>query len=65
MTWELYEVWAEDDLGHEELVDTTKSLKEAKTLAKMTLEQEGAEAVIIYQETLDGNTVEIERLTLY
>ena len=65
MTWELYEVWAEDDIGHEELVDTTKSLKEAKELAKNQLEQEGIEAVIIYQETETGDTVEIERLTLY
>lgn len=65
MTWELYEVWAEDDLGHEELVDTTKSLKEAKELAITQLEMEGIEAVTIYQETETGDTVEIERLTLY
>ena len=37
MTWELYEVWAEDQDGHQELVDTTKSLKEATDLAKKTL----------------------------
>lgn len=65
MTWELYEVWTEDDLGHEELVDTTKSLKEAKELALSQLEMEGIEAVIIYQEIDTGDTVEIERLTLY
>ena len=65
MTWELYEVWAEDDIGHEELVDTTKSLKEAKELAITQLEMEGIEAVTIYQETETGDTVEIERLTLY
>ena len=65
MTWELYEVWAEDDVGHEELVDTTRSLKEAKELAKNHLEAEGVEAVTIYQETETGDTVEIERLTLY
>ena len=33
MTWELYEVWSEVD-GHEELIDTTKSRKEAIQLAK-------------------------------
>ncbi len=38
MTWERYEVWSEDDVGHQELVDTTNSLKEAKELAKNTLE---------------------------
>ena len=65
MTWELYEVWSEDDLGHEELVDTTKSLKEAKELAISQLEMEGIEAVTIYQETETGDIVEIERLTLY
>jgi len=65
MTWELYEVWTEDDIGHEELVDTTKSLKEAKALAREQLEMEGIEAVTIYQETEAGDTVEIERLTLY
>ena len=65
MTWELYEVWTEDELGHEELVDTTKSLKEAKELAVSQLEMEGIEAVTIYQETETGDIVEIERLTLY
>ena len=65
MTWELYEVWSEDDIGHQELVDTTKSLKEAKELAKNTLELEGIEAVTIFQELDNGDTVEIERLTLY
>ena len=65
MTWELYEVWSEDDIGHQELVETTKSLKEAKELAQNTLELEGIEAVIIFQELDNGDTVEIERLTLY
>lgn len=65
MTWELYEVWTEDEIGHQELVDTTKSLKEAKELAISQLEMEGIEAVIIYQEIDTGDTVEIERLTLY
>lgn len=65
MTWELYEVWSEDDLGHEELIETTRSLKEAKELAVNHLEQEGIEAVTIYQETETGDIVEVERLTLY
>jgi hypothetical protein len=65
MNWELYEVWAEDDIGHQELVDTTKSLKEAQELAKLKIEDEGIEAVYIYRETEDGDLEEIERLTLY
>jgi hypothetical protein len=65
MTWELYEVWSEDDVGHQELVDTTNSLKEAKELAKNTLELEGIEAVTIFQELDNGDTIEIDRLTLY
>ena len=34
MTWELFEVWAVDEDDYEQLVDTTKSLKEARELAK-------------------------------
>jgi len=62
MSWELYEVWAEDDDGHEELVDTTQSLKEAKSLAQKTI-NEGAVAAWINQETGDGDFREIDRLT--
>ena len=29
MNWELYEVWAEDEDGHEELIDTTNSRSQA------------------------------------
>lgn len=60
MTWELYEVWSEDDHGHEELIDTTKSHKEAKALAKKAL-NEGAVVSWIYRETGDGDFEEIER----
>jgi hypothetical protein len=62
MTWELYEVWSEDDIGHQELVETTKSLKEAKTLAEKSLD-DGALVAIIYQETGDSDQKEILRLT--
>lgn len=64
MTWELYEVWTEDSVGHQELVDTTKSLKEAQLLAKKSLEEEEIEISMIFQETEDGDIIEIERLTL-
>jgi hypothetical protein len=61
MTWELYEVWSDTE-GHEELVETTKSKKEAVALAKKTL-GEGADEVWICRETGDGDYDEIERLT--
>ena len=63
MTWELYEVWTEDEIGHQDLLDTTKSYKEAEVLAQQAL-VEGAYIVLIYKETEDGDTEEIERLTL-
>ncbi len=61
MSWELYEVW-HNDKGHEELVDTTKSLKEAKQLAEKTLEDLGGE-IFILLENRDGEMEEVERLT--
>jgi hypothetical protein len=61
MTWELYEVWTEDEDGHEELVDTTQSLKEAKDIAKTALVD--YPIAVIYKETEDGDIVEFERLT--
>jgi hypothetical protein len=58
MTWELYEVWAVID-GHDELIETTKSLKEAKQLAKKAL-NEGAEGTTIYKESADGDYEVVE-----
>lgn len=55
MTWELYEVWAVDTAGHEELIDTTKSLKEAREIAA------NEESAVIYREDAEGNLIEIER----
>ena len=60
MTWELYEVWSEDEIGHEELIETTKSRTQAFEIAKAQIEM-GALAAIVYQETEDGETVEIKR----
>lgn len=60
MRWELFEVVAVDDYGHEELVDTTKSLKEARELAKLAL-TDGAVEVIINRE-VDDVVEEVERL---
>jgi|LauGreDrversion4_2_1035121.scaffolds.fasta_scaffold557964_2 hypothetical protein len=61
MTWELYEVWAEEDDGHERLVDTTKSRKEAISLAKKTV-NEGAVLAKVFRETADGDYEEIDTI---
>jgi hypothetical protein len=61
MTWEFYEVWSVDDLGHEELVDTTQSLKEARLLAEQSL-TEYYTVCIIYKEDDNGDLVELERI---
>ena len=61
MSWELYEVWSVDSDGHEELIDTTKSLKEAQEIAGAALDEEDVSEVIIYKETEDGDLEEIER----
>lgn len=60
MNWELYEVWAVDEDGHEDLIDTTKSLKEAKQLAVESLDD--AVECVIYLEQ-DGDMVEVERIS--
>jgi len=60
MTWELYEVWASID-GHDELIETTKSLKEARQLAKKAM-GDGAEYATVYRETEDGDYEVVEEL---
>lgn len=61
MNWELYEVWSVDEDGHEDLIDTTKSLKEARAIARSTLSDYYVEC-IIYQEDETGDLAEIERI---
>jgi len=63
MTWELYEVWAVDEAGHEQLIETTKSQKEAMELAERTLD-EGFTETVIYRETEDGDLEEFQRFVL-
>ena len=60
MIWELYEVWTVDEDGHEQLLDTTKSLKEAQTIAKNALTDDIVECIIY--EDRDGELFEIEVL---
>jgi hypothetical protein len=61
MTWTQYEVWAEVD-GHQELIETTHSKKEALALATKTFHA-GAELVQVFEETSDGDYEEIETLS--
>lgn len=60
MSYELYEVWAEDENGHEELIETTRSLKQAEQIAKKVVD-EGFYSGVIYQETEDGDLEEVDR----
>ena len=63
MTWEFYEVWSIDEDGHEDLIDTTKSLKEARQMAELNL-GDGCVECVIYQEKEDtGDLVEVERIS--
>ena len=63
MKFELYEVWSEDEFGHQELIDTTRSITEAKELAQATLDA-GAVYVTIYRETEDGDLELVEEFEL-
>lgn len=60
MSFLLYEVWAEYDDGHEELVETTASKVEAFDLAEQII-IDGAIAATVYQETDGGDPIEIQR----
>jgi hypothetical protein len=61
MNWELYEVWSVDEDGHEDLIDTTKSLKEARAIAQANLTEYYVEC-IIYREDEEGELIEVERV---
>jgi hypothetical protein len=61
MNWELYEVWAVTADGHNDLIDTTKSLKEAREMASWNLDEDIVECVI-YAENPEGDLVEVERI---
>ena len=62
MNFELYEVWAVAEAGHEELVETTSSRKEALEIAEVNLGL-GAMEAIVYQEDENGDLHEIKRFT--
>lgn len=63
MVWELYEIWAKRETGHEELYETTASLIEARAFSKRAIkEDEYVEATII-RELEDGDQEFVESLT--
>ena len=60
MNWELYEVWAEDDAGQEELIETTNSRKQAFEIAQTQLNL-GYIASIVYLENEEGDLENVKR----
>ena len=60
MNWELYEVWAEDEDGQEELIDTTNSRKQAFEIAQTQLDL-GYIASIVYLENEEGDLEKVKR----
>lgn len=56
MIWVQYEVWGVEQDGHEELIETTNSLKEAKRIAEAALTDSIVECIIYKEE--DGELYE-------
>jgi hypothetical protein len=61
MSWTQYEVWAEID-GHQELIETTHSKKEAIALAEKTFGS-GCDYVEVFEETSDGDYESVKQLS--
>ena len=58
MIWVQYEVWGVEEDGHEELIETTNSLKEARKIAETALTDQIVECIIYKEE--DGELYEEE-----
>lgn len=50
MIWVQYEVWTVDQDGHEELIETTYSFKEARKIAEAALTDNIVECTIYKEE---------------
>ena len=50
MTWVQFEVWGVDEDGHEELIETTNSLKQARQIAETSLTEQIVECIIYKEE---------------
>jgi hypothetical protein len=60
VAYELYEIWTEDESGHQELIETTGNRRQAVQIAQEA--KEPGVTVVIYQETEDGDLEKIEEL---
>lgn len=58
MTWAQFEVWGVEEDGHEELIETTNSLKHARQIAEASLTDLIVECIIYKEE--DGELYEQE-----
>jgi len=58
MSWELYEVMATDERGHQSLYYATKSLREARQMALQSL-KEGFVHAEVNRETEDGDSEQV------
>jgi hypothetical protein len=58
--FELYEIWAQEEDGHEELIETTPSRTQAFEIAQATLDL-GYFTVVVFQENELGDLEEIKR----
>jgi hypothetical protein len=58
--FELYEIWAQEEDGHEELIDTTPSRTQAFEIAQAILGL-GYLTVVVFQENEAGELKEIKR----
>jgi hypothetical protein len=58
--FELYEIWAQEEDGYEELIETTPSRTQAFEIAQATLEL-GYFTVVVFQENELGDLEEIKR----
>jgi hypothetical protein len=58
--FELYEIWAQEEDGHEELIDTTPSRTQAFEIAQANVGL-GYLAVVVFQENEFGDLEEIKR----
>lgn len=58
--YELYEIWTEDESGHQELVETTGDRRQALRMAKEA--KRPGIIVTVYQETEDGDLELFEEL---
>lgn len=60
MSYTLYEVWAEEDDGHQTLIETTASPTEASKIAEQAV-LDGYYAGIVFKEDESGDLIEVER----